>query len=159
MKQIHSLTNVDKENCIATCSLCGEGTKIRFYRGSRRCLGREFAIRRSEEYRVTHTRSQWQARMNKSFTKEEVRALLAIENCASCGASRADVGALHLDHCHDTDKVRGMLCHGCNVGIGYFGNSPDKLRAAIIYLENSLANSPESVKVSLPSGNPPAAKF
>lgn len=159
MKQIHSLTNVDKENCTATCSVCGEGTKIRFYRGSRRCLGREAAIYRSAEFRVTHTRANWQARMNKSFTKDEVRELLAIENCASCGASRADVGALHLDHCHDTHTVRGMLCHGCNVGIGYFENSPAKLRAAIIYLENSLANSAQSGKVVTPSGIPPAAKF
>ena len=41
----------------------------------------------------------------------------------------------HIDHCHSTGKVRGILCSGCNLGIGHFKDDISKLRAAIAYLD------------------------
>ena len=41
---------------------------------------------------------------------------------------------LCIDHCHKTNKVRGLLCHNCNAGIGHFGDNIQKLQSAIIYL-------------------------
>lgn len=41
----------------------------------------------------------------------------------------------HIDHCHSSGKVRGLLCHACNVAIGKFKDSPDNLRRAAEYLE------------------------
>jgi len=43
-------------------------------------------------------------------------------------------GILHVDHCHETKKVRGLLCNGCNLGIGHL-NSPTLLESAIKYLK------------------------
>lgn len=42
---------------------------------------------------------------------------------------------LVLDHCHQTEEVRGLVCQYCNVGLGKFKDNPDTLRAAIAYLE------------------------
>lgn len=41
----------------------------------------------------------------------------------------------HIDHCHRTGRVRGILCAGCNSGIGKLGDSVAGLRRALAYLE------------------------
>lgn len=43
---------------------------------------------------------------------------------------------LEVDHCHESLKVRGLLCTQCNVGLGSFFDNPDFLREAVNYLEN-----------------------
>ncbi|MBT2442255.1 endonuclease VII domain-containing protein [Streptomyces sp. ISL-36] len=43
--------------------------------------------------------------------------------------------AVHVDHCHETGRVRGVLCFNCNSAIGKLGDDPDTLRRAISYLE------------------------
>jgi hypothetical protein len=50
--------------------------------------------------------------------------------CAICG----DVADMHIDHCHTTDKIRGLLCAGCNIGIGHFRERPAALVAAASYV-------------------------
>ncbi len=42
---------------------------------------------------------------------------------------------IHVDHDHETGRIRGILCHGCNAGIGHFRENRAYLRAAIEYLE------------------------
>lgn len=47
--------------------------------------------------------------------------------------------ALAVDHCHSTGLIRGLLCEGCNKGLGQFRDSPEFLESAIKYL-NDLAS-------------------
>lgn len=54
--------------------------------------------------------------------------------CKSCSRSGC---RLVVDHCHTTGKIRGLLCDDCNQGIGHFRDSPDLLRRAADYLEES----------------------
>lgn len=43
---------------------------------------------------------------------------------------------LAVDHCHKKNKVRALLCYGCNRGLGSFLDNPTSLRNAAAYLEN-----------------------
>jgi hypothetical protein len=42
-----------------------------------------------------------------------------------------------VDHCHNTGKVRGILCNTCNVGLGKFKDDKVLLEKAMKYIENS----------------------
>lgn len=42
---------------------------------------------------------------------------------------------MRIDHCHATGKIRGLLCHRCNVGLGHFQDDVTRMRRAIGYLE------------------------
>jgi DNA-directed RNA polymerase subunit M/transcription elongation factor TFIIS len=56
--------------------------------------------------------------------------------CAICGAIAEDQPhkVFHVDHCHETGRVRGLLCRGCNHVLGHMKDDPEKLRKAIDYL-------------------------
>lgn len=44
---------------------------------------------------------------------------------------------LAVDHCHSTEKVRGLLCFDCNSSLGKFKDSIENLQRAIDYLNKS----------------------
>ena len=45
------------------------------------------------------------------------------------------VSRLTIDHCHTTNKVRGLLCHNCNTGIGKFKDDSIRMYRAIRYVK------------------------
>ena len=56
--------------------------------------------------------------------------------CAICGLHELEHnGKLHVDHNHETGKVRGLLCTRCNTALGKFKESPTILESAVKYLE------------------------
>jgi len=74
-------------------------------------------------------------------TKEQVEALVERQGgaCAICKARLSELPRkhVHVDHCHATGQVRGVLCHYCNVVLGCVKDSPERLRSAAAYLEES----------------------
>lgn len=67
-------------------------------------------------------------------TAEEFDRMLREQRgvCAICNLPSAKT--LHVDHCHTTGAVRGLLCDLCNRGLGYFHDDPHRLRVAADYL-------------------------
>lgn len=54
------------------------------------------------------------------------------ENKASYGVNKSL--NFSVDHCHETDKVRGLLCNNCNRALGLFGDDVKVLESALVYL-------------------------
>ena len=57
--------------------------------------------------------------------------------CAICSQKCVTGKGLAIDHCHDTKRIRGLLCMRCNTALGNFKDSVDLLRNAIKYLEST----------------------
>lgn len=78
------------------------------------------------------------------ITKEDKERMLKNQGykCAICGQEIFLFGSshkltAHVDHDHKTGKVRGLLCHGCNIGLGKFMDNTDYLLSAISYLKKN----------------------
>ena len=52
--------------------------------------------------------------------------------CGICGKPDITGKYLYVDHNHETGKVRGLLCHRCNCGLGYFEDWVQEFRGQII---------------------------
>jgi hypothetical protein len=56
--------------------------------------------------------------------------------CALCGNDdpRRKQGFV-VDHCHATGKIRGLLCHPCNIALGMLGDDAAGLQRALDYVK------------------------
>jgi hypothetical protein len=85
-----------------------------------------------------------------NITIQEFDTLLQKQNneCAICYtkiekpyiAKDLNIESAYIDHCHKTDKNRGLLCQHCNTGLGFFKDNIDNLIKAIVYLNNQASN-------------------
>lgn len=70
-------------------------------------------------------------------TEQDVENRLAEQDyqCAMCLRTHpGGRGTWHIDHCHETNRFRGLLCTRCNVLLGMAGDDPAVLLAGIEYL-------------------------
>jgi hypothetical protein len=90
---------------------------------------RESKPRTAEKRRAEHLKHKY------GMTPAD-RTVMVLEQdgrCAICGRE----AKLVVDHDHETDEVRGLLCYGCNVGLGLFSDNPHILARAAEYLKEA----------------------
>lgn len=102
---------------------------------------REVGIANAQEYRKKkpHVTLASRLRCQYGLTLTEYNSMQEKQNysCAICGLlldSRTKISTPHVDHCHTTGMVRGILCAKCNTSLGYL-ERPGFLPAALAYLE------------------------
>lgn len=73
-----------------------------------------------------------------TFEQKEAMFEAQGRKCAACGGDepRSKKG-WHIDHCHDSGRIRGILCHSCNASLGNAGDSAERLHALIAYLRKN----------------------
>lgn len=84
------------------------------------------ALREQQEYRCAICRRH-----------EDELPATAAGRPRSDGLPTATAFKLVVDHCHDSGRVRGLLCVGCNAGIGNFRDDEATLLRAAGYLRTS----------------------
>lgn len=91
-------------------------------------------MKTDQTYRDTKKNSYLKAKYG--ITKSDYdKTLLATNSCEICRESLVRVGSkIHLDHCHKTGAVRGVLCSKCNQGLGFFKDSASLLKSAEEYI-------------------------
>lgn len=129
----HRVKNVD-ENGNGICGKCGPVQFVwRAYKGRWQCptARREQQCGRNTE----EHRESWYLRAY-GITEAEYQELLIAQSkrCAIC-RKKPKEKRLHVDHNHETGKVRGLLCFNCNGGLGQFKDDPKLIRRAYKYLK------------------------
>lgn len=84
-------------------------------------------------------RRKYDLRVKYNLNLDEFNALLLKQNlkCAIC-LDELDITNFyktHVDHCHEANEVRGILCAGCNTSLGCFKDSIEILQRAIDYIQ------------------------
>jgi hypothetical protein len=101
---------------------------------------KELVKQRRRDNPDPHRLSKKKSRLKKfGMTMEQWQDMFSKQGdgCAICSVGDTGNGRdWHLDHDHKTGKVRGILCHGCNTGLGGFKDSEQFLLAAITYLRS-----------------------
>ena len=54
--------------------------------------------------------------------------------CNICGEHESDTGSLHIDHCHVSGRIRGLLCGKCNRGVGLLGDDVESVERALNHI-------------------------
>jgi len=78
------------------------------------------------------------ARLHKYGLSQDDYNRMVWEQEDSCAICLDSTKKLVIDHDHKSGKVRGLLCGNCNSGLGFFGDSPRRLRTSIEYLKKSM---------------------
>jgi Recombination endonuclease VII len=101
----------------AYCYSCGQ-----IYRNKWR---KENPEKYRKSVRSYHVRSRY------NVSHEEAERLDAISECEICGSNNR----LGIDHCHDSNKIRGILCNSCNLALGWADDNIEILEKMISYLK------------------------
>ena len=121
----------------AQCAQEFEARAVRVAQGSGQFCSRAcfHAHRTANKQDEKGRRKFWLKKCRYGIEEHDYLALLAKQNsrCAICNTDLMVVGE-HVDHCHTTGKIRGILCRQCNVAIGMFKNDPFLVQKAIDYL-------------------------
>lgn len=104
-------------------------------------------LHESEFYKAKNTRTGYYStckecyiemvqRSKYNLSKEELRELKSKEYCDLCKRKIEKKINKHIDHCHETGKVRGVLCRQCNLALGWLKDDKDLISRIISYLKS-----------------------
>lgn len=109
------------------CKACYDADYAARNRDRINAKSREWSARNPERRLATRRKYLY------GVTSEEVETRIEAQGgvCAICKTGPPE----HLDHDHETNLARGLLCGNCNRGLGLFSEDAERLLSAIVYLQ------------------------
>lgn len=149
---ITPLDNNGYDQHFLKCSRCGhKKPSNQFPKASSKSRGFAWSCKqckkeKREEKKASMSQNDWMLMNRKYWLKSAYNISLADYNkklieqnhkCAICKCDETEAfkSLLFVDHCHKTQKIRGLLCHHCNTALGKFRDSKEILKQAIAYLD------------------------
>ena len=127
------------------CTGCGnsypdEGfskDKTRSSGRTERCRGCRSAAHKEWRTRFPYKQKWIRIKLLYGMTEADYEEILQEQQqrCAICREELQTGKSTHIDHCHKTGRVRGILCNGCNVALGYIKEDISLLRRIEEYLQ------------------------
>lgn len=116
---------------VSICTKCGEEKPIEEFR-LRKSHG---CIRRQRMCRSCFTAKKRAEKLNHRYniSLEDYDSLKTQQKavCAICKKHKK----LLVDHDHNTGVVRGLLCHSCNVALGFLDENPTFINNMLDYIK------------------------
>lgn len=126
----------------SACKACETAAKRRQYEAKPELYqARQDRYREKNRQQVKASARKHALKKKYGLTEEALLEKMARQGgrCPICGVELAGgthkPNSPHIDHNHATGRVRDVLCHRCNIGLGSFGEQPAALRRAAEYLE------------------------
>lgn len=96
---------------------------------------RERYLKRNQDSTYKLKRREYLLKTKYNLSLLEYDNLLKVQNnsCAICLRPSTPGTNFHVDHCHKTNRIRGLLCHQCNWYLGLVDAEPDILRRLFMY--------------------------
>jgi hypothetical protein len=98
----------------------------------------EYKARNKKHNRLRYERNPYCGRIERhGISVQQIKDMVATQknSCGICGKEFLN-NFFHIDHCHKTGRVRGLLCRKCNVGIGFMEDDVSILQKAIKYVQS-----------------------
>jgi hypothetical protein len=147
------LTNYENDHCIALRSekACVWVIKCKYCNEEHEQKSREIQNNAKSRQCETFKPHNWSGlerednimRKQYGISTEQFAELLEFQDggCAICAKPIENIRRrMNIDHDHKSDIVRGILCTGCNTGLGHLGDDIEGLKRALYYLENTPYN-------------------
>ena len=123
---------------LKTCTKCNqEKPKSEYYKRSQ-AAGGGLDASCKECKRVWYKRDRRWGHLRERYglTKEQYEQMYENQQ-GLCGICSLPFDVLAVDHCHETGKIRGLLCKPCNSALGLLGDKQETIKRAIAYLEKN----------------------
>jgi len=133
------LNNVETRSCCACSKMMNfvhDGEK------SRKCSDCKRKVAKSKVGLPRPGARDFNIKRKYGLTSDDYSMLLNEQNgmCRICSEPPEEGKVLHVDHCHKSGRIRGLLCLCCNTALGKFKDSPEVLERARDYVINSVTD-------------------
>jgi hypothetical protein len=136
-------TKCGKKKALTEFSMRKERRKLR--NDCRQCQNKQTRISAKKRQEANpelfkQTVRERSLKFNYGITLYDYNKLLVLQDgrCAICGTTQpGHYKPFYIDHDHNTDKIRGLLCRNCNLMLGHAQDDPGILKQAARYLETN----------------------
>ena len=135
------MQNFSLQNKDCSCP-CGKTNPEDFYLKRSKSTCKKCSNKKRKNYKQSkytyEQRKAYELKYTYGITLSDFEKMFKEQNgkCAACDDDFLDI-VPHVDHCHSSGKIRGLVCPACNKAMGLVQDNPDVLEKLALYLRSN----------------------